>query len=87
MLEEERDKAAQQEQLEAAQRSHEEAEALRQQHEAQRQQYEAQRQQLYQQQQAAAAATGQANRQQSWYTKPIGRYESIKPIDPRGGGQ
>jgi hypothetical protein len=63
------------------------AEALRRQQEAERQQYEAQKQQLYQQQQAAANAAGQASRQQSWYTKPIGVYDLIKPINPRGGGQ
>jgi hypothetical protein len=87
MLEEEKAEADKQAQHEAEQRSRQEAEALRRQQEAERQQYEAQKQQLYEQQQAETNTAGQASRQQSWYTKPIGIYNPIKPIDPRGGGQ
>lgn len=48
---------------------------------------EAQRKQLFQQQQPTDAAMGQAKRQQSWYTKLIGKYELINLINRCGGGQ
>lgn len=82
MLEDEKAEEDKQAQREAEQRSHQEAESLRRQREAEHQGYEAQKQQLYHQQQAAANAVGQERRQQSWYTRPIGVYDPIKPIDP-----
>jgi hypothetical protein len=86
-LKNEFENAARQDEQAAAARSAEEAEAVRRQNEQMRQKHQQQSQQHDQQQHAANMATGQAARTQSWYTKPIGIYDPIKPIDPRGGGQ
>lgn len=86
-LKKELENAARQDEEAAAARSAEEAEAVRRQNEQMRQHHQQQSQQYYQQQHAANMAVGQAARTQSWYTKPIGGYDPIKPIDPRGGGQ